>query len=158
MYYFDTLITPVGVLRLVVSDVALQCVIFPHEQFLFEALQKPKHPIIVATKKQLKEYFAGKRKNFDLPIECEGTDFQKKAWKVLTQIPYSQTISYMEEAQRAKRGSAVRAIASANGKNPLPIIVPCHRVIASNGKLGGYSGGLEVKKFLLALEQKHKSI
>lgn len=113
------------------------------------------------TVRQLSEYFAGKRTQFDLVIDhgenssIQGTDFQKKVWRELSKIPYGQTVSYKQVAQRV-RTSAIRAVGTANGRNPISIVVPCHRVIASNGTLGGYAGGLETKKWLLALEQKHE--
>ena len=102
---------------------------------------------------QLDEYFAGKRKEFDLPLSLDGTDFQKKVWHELQQIPYGQAISYKELSSRVKGNpNASRAVGNANGKNPVAIIVPCHRVIAHDGSLGGYSLGLEMKKKLLKLE------
>lgn len=102
---------------------------------------------------QLEEYFQGKRKKFTLSLKPEGTDFQKKVWKQLQKIPFGKTCSYKEIAIRIKNKKAVRAVGSANGKNPFFIIVPCHRVIASDGSLGGYAGGLEVKIKLLKLEK-----
>lgn len=102
--------------------------------------------------RQLREYFAHERQEFQLPLSMHGTLFQQSAWKAMLTIPYGQTISYAEEALRAGRPTALRAIGNANGSNPLAIIVPCHRVIASNGQLGGYSSGLDRKRFLLRLE------
>lgn len=105
---------------------------------------------------QLNEYFAGKREEFDLPLDPEGTEFQKLVWQTLGKIPYGTTISYKEESAMMGKPKAFRAVANANGKNPISIIIPCHRVIASGGKLGGYSGGLDKKRFLLALESNQK--
>ena len=102
--------------------------------------------------RQLQKYFAHERQEFQLPLSMQGTLFQQSAWKAMLTIPYGQTISYAEEALRAGRPTALRAIGNANGRNPLAIIVPCHRVIASNGQLGGYSSGLDRKRFLLRLE------
>lgn len=102
--------------------------------------------------RQLQEYFAHERQEFQLPLSMHGTPFQQSVWKAMLTIPYGQTISYAEEALRAGRPTALRAIGNANGSNPLAIIVPCHRVIASNGQLGGYSSGLDRKRFLLRLE------
>ena len=102
--------------------------------------------------RQLQEYFAHERQEFQLPLLMHGTPFQQSAWKAMLTIPYGQTISYAEEALRAGHPTALRAIGNANGRNPLAIIVPCHRVIASNGQLGGYSSGLDRKRFLLRLE------
>lgn len=112
----------------------------------------PEEKVLAAALKQLTEYFNGRRKDFDLPLDLEGTSFQKKVWQQLQKIPFGQTVSYGEVAKRIKNPKAVRAVGSANGKNPVCVIVPCHRVIASDGTIGGYSGGLQVKRKLLALE------
>ena len=100
---------------------------------------------------QLDEYFAGERTDFDVRMELDGTDFQRQVWSELTRIPYGETISYGEVARRGGRPSAPRAVGQANGRNPIPVIVPCHRVVASDG-IGGYGGGLNVKRKLLAVE------
>lgn len=105
------------------------------------------------TAEQLQEYMAGERNVFDLPVFWRGTPFQQQAWRALCEIPYGETRSYAEQAQRIGKPKAVRAIGRTNGLNPLAIIVPCHRVIAKSGKLTGYAGGLEVKRYLLELEQ-----
>lgn len=104
---------------------------------------------------QLDEYFQGKRTTFSLPFKLTGTPFQLTVWKELQNIPYGQTTSYKEIAQKINKPKAYRAIGMANNKNPLPIIIPCHRVIGSNGKLIGYAGGLKLKNYLLALEKSH---
>ncbi len=101
---------------------------------------------------QLQEYFAGERTEFDLPLELEGTPFQKDVWLALAEIPYGKTVSYAELADMVGRPSAFRAVGQANGANPIPIVLPCHRVIASGGGIGGYGGGLDMKRRLLALE------
>ena len=101
---------------------------------------------------QFREYFEGTRKSFDLKLNPEGTDFQKKVWDLLQEIPYGQTISYLELSKRLGAPKAIRAVAAANGKNPLWIVIPCHRVIGSNGDLTGYAGGLHRKKWLLEHE------
>jgi methylated-DNA-[protein]-cysteine S-methyltransferase len=113
----------------------------------------PDHAIIRETCRQLDEYFAGKRKEFNLPLSPQGTAFQQRVWKQLQQIPYGKTISYAQLAQAVNNPKACRAVGSANGKNPLSIVIPCHRVIASDGGLGGYASGLEAKKQLLDLEK-----
>ncbi len=105
---------------------------------------------------QLSEYFEGSRKQFDLKLNPEGTEFQKKVWKLLEQIPYGKTISYLELSKKLGDVKAIRAVANANGKNPLWIIVPCHRVIGSDGSLTGYAGGLHRKKWLLNHESPYK--
>ena len=102
---------------------------------------------------QLTEYFAGRRQTFELPLAPEGTPFQQRVWSALLGVPYGETISYGELAARIGRRSASRAVGLANGSNPLPIVIPCHRVIGSNGKLTGYGGGLAIKERLLALER-----
>ena len=112
--------------------------------------------LLLEAKKQLEEYFKGKRREFDLPIKQEGTDFQKKVWKALCEIPYGETRTYKEVAKMVGNEKASRAVGMANNKNNIPIIVPCHRVIGSNGKLVGYALGLDVKKYLLDLESKNK--
>lgn len=104
---------------------------------------------------QLDEYFQGKRTTFSLPFKLIGTPFQLAVWKELQNIPYGQTTSYKEIAQKMNKPKAYRAVGMANNKNPLPIIIPCHRVIGSNGKLIGYAGGLKLKNYLLELEQSH---
>jgi methylated-DNA-[protein]-cysteine S-methyltransferase len=101
---------------------------------------------------QLREYFAGKRKTFDFPLAPRGTEFQLAVWNALLDIPYGDTTTYAELARRIGRPSAVRAVGAANGANPIPVIIPCHRVIGSNGTLTGYGGGIERKQWLLALE------
>ena len=113
-----------------------------------------KSPNLVIQKacKQLDEYFEGKRKKFDLKLKFEGTNFQKIVWMELAKIPYAKTISYSELAHKIKNPKAVRAVGSANGKNPFSIIIPCHRVIAKDGSLGGYAGGLKKKTALLKIE------
>ncbi|HCY83780.1 MAG TPA: cysteine methyltransferase [Desulfobacteraceae bacterium] len=104
-------------------------------------------------RQQLGEYFSGSRTRFDLDLTLSGTDFQKQVWEKLRHIPYGQTISYGELAKRVGNPKASRAVGLANGKNPIPIIIPCHRVIGKNGKLTGFGGGLDVKAYLLELEQ-----
>jgi methylated-DNA-[protein]-cysteine S-methyltransferase len=108
--------------------------------------------ILKKTNQQLQEYFAGKRKVFELPLAPKGTEFQQKVWQALKEIPFGETRSYGEIAKRIGQPKASRAVGGANNKNPLPIFVPCHRVIGANGKLVGYAGGLEVKKTLLNVE------
>ncbi|MFM7392021.1 MAG: methylated-DNA--[protein]-cysteine S-methyltransferase, partial [Actinomycetota bacterium] len=101
---------------------------------------------------QLREYFAGMRRRFDVPLHLEGTDFQERAWAAMRKIPFGSTISYAQQAKQIGKPRATRAVGTANGANPVPIIVPCHRVIASDGSLGGYALGLAMKRKLLALE------
>ena len=109
-------------------------------------------PLFGETQRQLEEYFAGSRQNFDLPLDPSGTDFQRRVWRALLDIPYGTAISYRELARRADCPRGYQAVGQANGRYPLPILIPCHRVIGADGTLGGYSGGLDRKRFLLDLE------
>ena len=116
------------------------------------------YPHLKMAYRQLGEYFAGQRRVFQLPINFEGTDFQLKVWQELTAIPYGETCTYKTIAERIDQPRAIRAVGSANNRNPLPIIVPCHRIIASSGNLQGYALGLDVKKFLLTHEGSEKPL
>jgi methylated-DNA-[protein]-cysteine S-methyltransferase len=111
------------------------------------------HALLLQLEKELGEYFTGDRTSFNLPINPKGTPFQKSVWETLCTIPYAETISYATEAKLFGNPKAVRAVANANGRNPIAILIPCHRVIATGGGLGGYSGGIEKKVFLLQLEK-----
>ena len=155
MHYFDGITTPIGRLHVVVSDDALVHIYFPGEKWSEHYERAPKHELITLAKIQLAEYFAGERRIFDLPLALEGTEFQLKVWKTIAKIPYGKTISYADEARKIRKPDAVRAVGTANGKNPIPIIIPCHRVVPKGGGLGGYSGGTQRKKLLLKLEQHH---
>jgi methylated-DNA-[protein]-cysteine S-methyltransferase len=109
--------------------------------------------VLAAVRAQLTEYFAGERREFDLPLRAAGTPFQQSVWSALREIPYGETRSYADIAREVGRPNAVRAVGAANGSNPLAIVVPCHRVIASDGRLAGYGGGVSLKARLLAMEQ-----
>lgn len=122
----------------------------------YENYQEKDTELLLEAKKELEEYFEGKRKEFDLPLEQEGTEFQKRVWNALEKIPYGETRTYKEVAKMIGNEKASRAVGMANNKNNIPIIVPCHRVIGSNGKLVGYALGLDMKKYLLDLEKKNK--
>ena len=148
--YFTSLDSPVGKLWLTASPDAL-CTLSWRKGSFSGMEEKPSHPVLRAAAKQLKEYFSGKRKSFDLPLKPEGTEFQMKVWRELSRIPYGTTISYGEQAKRVGDKNAARAVGSANGRNPIAIIVPCHRVVASSG-IGGFGGGLKAKRILLSLE------
>ncbi len=144
-----TIDSPVGLLTIVVDDEGrLNELRFTRED---EPRQLPDARCQFVVK-QLDEYFAGKRKTFDIPLAMKGTPFQLAVWNELTRIGYGDTISYAELAHRIGRPAAVRAVGAANGANPIPVIVPCHRVIGTNGSLTGYGGGIERKQWLLALE------
>ena len=117
-------------------------------------LVQGKNPHFDTLRKQLDEYFKGKRRNFDIPLDLVGTEFQKRAWLALLKIPYGSTTTYAKQAELLGKPSAVRAVANANGKNKISIILPCHRVIGTNGSLTGYGGGIERKKKLLEFEKR----
>jgi len=155
-YCYSSMSSPVGVLTLIASDKGLAAVLWENdapERVRVKASDRgDKHPVIVAAKAQLKEYFAGKRERFDVPLDMQGTEFQKKVWRQLLNIPFGETRSYGELARKLGNTNASRAVGAANGKNPLSIIVPCHRVIGASGKLTGFAGGLEAKAHLLGLE------
>ncbi len=151
---------PLGLLSIAATSTGIAAIEFGEMDFTAIAkkmklqLVYGSTPLLENCIAQLNEYFAGKRRNFSLPLHLVGTDFQQKVWKTLMTIPYGTTICYKEEAQRAGNEKAIRAVAQANGANPIPIIIPCHRVINANGTLGGYSSGIDKKQFLLDLEQK----
>lgn len=145
--------SPVGKLRLVASEKGLVAIdVRNHTRQEFTSKNSSAQAILKKTQKQLEQYFAGKRTSFDVALDLVGTEFQVQAWRALCRIPFGKTISYGQQAKNIKNPKAFRAVGSANGCNPIPIIVPCHRVVASNGSLGGYALGLKMKKQLLALE------
>jgi len=147
--------TVVGNLYLVASGQGLQVVSWTKQRApLVSSLGKtdPAEKILKQTERELNEYFKGRRREFTIPLDIQGTPFQIQVWKELLKIPYGQKASYKEVAEKIKNKKAVRAVGSANGKNPVCIIIPCHRVIASDGSLGGYSGGLNYKVQLLEVE------
>ena len=146
--------TPVGRLLLAGDDEGLRWISFesgPHAVHPGEDWQQRKDPFREAIA-QLEAYFAGERSRFDLALAPVGTPFQRNVWSLLTAIPYGETVSYGELARRLGRSTASRAVGAANGRNPIPIIIPCHRVIGADGSLTGFGGGLEIKRRLLALE------
>lgn len=118
----------------------------------------PQHPVLKQAREQLQDYFKGTRTSFSLPLHLKGTAFQERVWREIARIPFGQTITYSELAKRAGVPDAIRAAGTATGKNPLGIIIPCHRVVGKNGSFGGYAGGLDRKRHLLELEQmEHRS-
>lgn len=155
-YFYKTMKSPVGALKLVASDRGLAAILWedddPKRVRLGEMTEKKDHPVLVETERQLTGYFAGKLEKFSVRLDFAGTEFQKKVWAALVAIPFGETRSYGEIAKQIGHPAAVRAVGAANGKNPISIIAPCHRVIGSNGKLTGFAGGLDVKEFLLGLE------
>jgi methylated-DNA-[protein]-cysteine S-methyltransferase len=152
--------SPVGPLLLVADDGGLRQILFVNgrHQARPEASWRLDEAPLKETIGQLRSYFAGEREEFDLPLAPEGTPFQQEVWRRLCEIPYGETISYGELAKRIGNPQASRAVGLANGSNPIPIVIPCHRVIGSNGKLTGYGGGLPIKEKLLALERKQLTL
>lgn len=143
-----TISSPIGALTLRASDHSLLAIEFGGS----EGTESESHAILDETEKQLEEYFSGSRRSFDLPLGPEGSEFQLKVWTLLMEVPHGKTISYTTLSARYGDPLAIRAVAAANGKNPIPIIIPCHRVIGADGSLTGYAGGLLIKEQLLKLE------
>lgn len=148
--YYTTINTPVGFLKITTNDTALLSVDFS-DQHSESGSNQPE--ILKNSVSQLLEYFNGTRTEFSLNLNPEGTEFQKKIWQLVESIPYGQTFSYLDIALLSGSEKNTRAVGLANGKNPIPIIIPCHRVIGSSGKMTGYAGGIERKKWLLIHEQ-----
>ncbi|MCU7493974.1 MAG: methylated-DNA--[protein]-cysteine S-methyltransferase [Ignavibacteria bacterium] len=155
-------VSPVGMLKLTADDEALRAIDFLKDgsyahpgsshPALKESVVLKENAVLKEAVRQLDEYFKGKRESFDLKLKPEGTEFQKRVWMELLKIPFGRTISYLELAERLGDRKVIRAVAGANGRNRIPIIIPCHRVIGSDGSLTGYSGGLDIKKWLLRHE------
>lgn len=157
-YFFLLRPSPVGHLKLVATNRGLCAVLWENENPrrvpLGPVEENADHPVLRETARQLKDYFAGKRTAFSLPLDETGTPFQKAVWQALTGIPFGETRCYADIARQIGRPAAVRAVGAANGRNPLSIVVPCHRVIGSGGRLTGFAGGLEVKAWLLEHESR----
>lgn len=157
MNYYTRVESPIGELLVVSDGKNITRVSMDRQKYAAEIddawVEQPDLPVLQAARRQFHAYFAGKLREFDLPIKFEGTAFQNRVWKQLTRLGYGETISYGELARRVGNPAASRAVGLANGKNPIAIIVPCHRVIGANGTLTGYGGGLPRKKKLLELEQ-----
>ncbi|WP_274387363.1 methylated-DNA--[protein]-cysteine S-methyltransferase [Rahnella perminowiae] len=155
-YRFKRMASPVGLLTLAAKGDKLTAILWECEIDgrvpLGMMLEDPAFPILLKTEQQLNEYFAGERTRFELDLDFTGTEFQKEVWAALLEIPFGETRSYGEIARRIGRPKAVRAVGAANGRNPISIVAPCHRVIGSSGKLTGFAGGLENKLLLLKLE------
>ncbi len=160
-YSYRTMQSPVGLLKLVAGDRGLAAILWenddPKRVRLNSLVEDKTHPVLLEAEKQLKGYFDGNRERFSLPFDFAGTEFQRSVWQALTTIPFGETRSYGEIARQIGRPKAVRAVGAANGKNPISIMVPCHRVIGSKGGLTGFAGGLETKESLLELESKKRS-
>lgn len=158
---FSRLRTPIGELVLTASDTALTGVFFPtsrrgpaptHQAGWIEVTDGPAADVLARASRQLEEYFARKRRTFELPLEALGSAFEHRVWNALRAIPYGTTTTYGAIAKQLGDTLATRAVGLANGKNPIPIIVPCHRVVGANGELTGFGGGLKVKRWLLEHE------
>lgn len=155
--YSKEIDSPVGLLKLVAHDQALVAVLWenesPNRVRVATLIEDQNHPVLLNTQQQLTEYFNQTRTIFDLALDFQGTDFQKKVWQALLTIPFGETRSYKQIAEQIGNVEAVRAVGAANGKNPISIIAPCHRVVGANGKLVGFAGGLENKEILLKIEK-----
>ena len=152
--------TPIGQLTIITTEDKLHAILWENERHnsacedIIKSFRKQENQeIVLKVKEQLNEYFQGKRKTFNIPLALNGTHFQMLVWKQLQKIPYGKTISYGEQAKLLGDKNKARAVGLANGLNPISIIVPCHRVIGTNGKLVGFGGGLDIKSFLLAFEK-----
>lgn len=155
--YYAQMQSPIGPLFLVADEEGLREVRFEHERRAHIPDDSWQHSAqkLAQVRRQLDAYFAGERQTFDLPLNLQGTDFQRAVWQALTTIPYAHTTSYGELSRQIQKPTASRAVGAANGRNPIPIIIPCHRVIGSNGTLTGFAGGLAAKHWLLSHESKH---
>jgi methylated-DNA-[protein]-cysteine S-methyltransferase len=153
---YKTVESPVGALKLVASDEGLVAILWPNDNPrrvpLSGLVEEKHHPVLVEAERQLAEYFARRRKTFTLKLDFAGTAFQRQVWEALLTIPYGETRSYGQIARQIGSPKAVRAVGAANGRNPISIVTPCHRVVGATGKLTGFAGGLETKAHLLALE------
>lgn len=156
-HVFKTVRTPVGILKLVARDARLTAILWENDRpgrvKLGHLQEDDADPTLNEVEQQLHEYFDGSRRRFEIPMAFAGTDFQRKVWQALLEIPYGETRSYRSIAERIGHVNAVRAVGAANGRNPISIIAPCHRVIGSSGNLTGFAGGLDVKARLLELER-----
>lgn len=156
---YDVMDSPVSKLTIITSSAGLHAVLWENDRKELDKVtslfrQSSDEQTIIETKKQLREYFAGKRKIFDLPLIINGTDFQIQCWQQLLKIAYGRTVSYGEQAEKVGNKNKARAVGMANGLNPISIVIPCHRVIGSSGHLVGFGGGLDKKAYLLELEQR----
>jgi methylated-DNA-[protein]-cysteine S-methyltransferase len=155
-YVFKWMDSPVGRLKLVAGKGGLAAILWENEQRRFppfdQALEDGSRPILTAAEYQLGDYFAGRRRAFSLPLAFEGTPFQRAVWSALLTIPHGEIRTYSDIARQIGKPRAVRAVGAANGRNPISIVAPCHRVVGSNGALTGFAGGLDAKAYLLTLE------
>ena len=154
--------SPIGRLKLVASNKGVVAILWendnPRRVRLKELVEDDHHPMLVKTERQLNEYFAGKRRDFSLDLDMRGTKFQNDVWQALLAIPFGETRSYGQLAKQLGNENATRAVGAANGRNPISIVVPCHRFIGASGKLTGFAGGLDAKAYLLNLEAKDRQL
>lgn len=150
--------SPIGIVEIVGSCDDISSIMFVEENEKMNLIQVETPTVLIECYNQLEEYFKGSRFDFTFPYEFEGTEFQKTVWQALTKIPYGETVAYQHIARLIENEKAVRAVGSANGKNKLSIVIPCHRIIGSNGKLTGYAGGLWRKEWLLNHEREFKKV
>lgn len=159
---FTTFASPVGLLKLVAGDAGLAAILWenddPKRVRLGDAHEDSGHPVLLQTARELNEYFAGARTVFTVPLDVAGTDFQRRVWAALLTIPFGETRSYGHIARQVGSPKASRAVGAANGRNPVSIIMPCHRAIGANGTLTGFAGGLEAKQYLLTLEARQLAL
>ena len=161
---YENFDSPIGKILIIADNSGLKELRFIKRDSFINQLERTQNnftkteEICKQTKEELKQYFEGRLKQFTVQLSPEGTDFQKSVWKELCKIPYGKTLSYKQIAENLNNPKSCRAVGNANGKNPIPIIIPCHRVICTGGKLGGFSAGLDRKRFLLHLEQKECQI
>ena len=157
-----TIPSPVGELTLVASEVGLRAVLWPDDDLRVTFASVPEavdsHAILDDAAAQLTEYFAGSRKEFDLELDLQGTEFQVDVWRSLARVPYGETSTYGAQADHIGRPNAVRAVGAANGKNPVSIVLPCHRIVGKDGSLTGFAGGLDAKEFLLNHESGRQTL
>ena len=160
--FYKFIASPIGKLKLVASDRGLVAILWekenPRRVRLPEMAEDADHPMLIETQQQLGEYFAGTRRSFAIPLDMRGTRFQNDVWQALLAIPFGETRTYGELARQLGNPNATRAVGAANGRNPISIVVPCHRVIGASGKLTGFAGGLEVKAHLLGLEGRDETL
>ena len=160
-YQYKLMPSPVGELTLVARDGKLSAILWEVERAnrvrLGELIEAHDSPVLLETERQLQQYFAGTRNQFELELDFAGTDFQKQVWQALLTIPFGETRSYSQIAEQIGNPKAVRAVGAANGRNPISIIAPCHRVVGASGGLTGFAGGLEAKQYLLTLEDRSQA-
>jgi methylated-DNA-[protein]-cysteine S-methyltransferase len=160
--FYKLIDSPIGKLKLVASDKGLVGILWEKDRLgrvrLSDLTENNQHPLLVKAEEQLSEYFQGKRRHFNVPLDMRGTPFQKQVWEALLAIPFGETRSYGQLARQLGNPRATRAVGAANGRNPVAIIAPCHRVIASSGKLTGFAGGIEAKAHLLSLEGRDQKL